>query len=282
MTHSFDIAVAEKYGINAAILLRHIYFWCEKNKANDVNYRDGLYWTYNSRKAFSTLFPYLSEKQVKTALDKLVDNGLIVTGIYNDDSWNRTLWYAVTKRGDCICQKGNMDDDEMSNAHTQNGKSYITDINADINADININNHNNRAREESNDGPSLAFTDDETQTVDSETLEVYAANNIVNMNGRNMEFLNGFRDKLSDDVIRYAIDLANRCCKSGVPTYNYVEKILISYVRKKITSVEQAQALERERDAERKEAANGFRTRARPRSTAAEESAAFWGNVKSY
>ena len=141
------------------------------------------------------------------------------------------------------------------------------------------------AREETNhhhDGPDIAFTDDETQTVDAETLEVYAANNIVNMNGRNMEFLNGFRDKLSEDVIRYAIDLANRCCKSGVPTYNYVEKILMSYVRKKITSVEQAQALERERDAERKEAANGFRTRARPRPTAAEESAAFWGNVKSY
>ena len=59
MIHSFDIEVAKKYGITEAILLNNINFWIEKNKANEINFYDGYYWTFNSKKAFSELFPYL-------------------------------------------------------------------------------------------------------------------------------------------------------------------------------------------------------------------------------
>ena len=51
MQHSFDIEIAEKYGVSEAILLQHLWFWIEKNKANEVNFYDGTYWTYNSIKA---------------------------------------------------------------------------------------------------------------------------------------------------------------------------------------------------------------------------------------
>lgn len=103
MTHSFDVDIAKKFGVNAAILLQNIYFYCKKNKADNTNFRDGLYWICSSRRAFSVLFPYLSERQVKTALDKLVDNGLIAIGNYNDDGRDITLWYAVTDMGNRIC-----------------------------------------------------------------------------------------------------------------------------------------------------------------------------------
>lgn len=47
MIHNFDINIAEKYGINAAIILQNMYYWIEKNRANEKHFHDGYYWTYN-------------------------------------------------------------------------------------------------------------------------------------------------------------------------------------------------------------------------------------------
>ena len=48
MEHSFDIKIAKEYGIAEAIILKHIYFWVNKNALNGKNHIDGRYWTYNS------------------------------------------------------------------------------------------------------------------------------------------------------------------------------------------------------------------------------------------
>ena len=120
MSHSFEIDVAVKYGVNAAILLNNIYFWCNKNEANDHNFRDGSYWTFNSRSAFVKLFPYMSERQIKTALDKLINDGVIKTGCFNEMGRDRTMWYALTDKGYAIMQKCQMQTAEMSNANCGN------------------------------------------------------------------------------------------------------------------------------------------------------------------
>ena len=60
MQHSFDVEIAKEYGVLEAILLNNLWFWVEKNRANNVNYYDGYYWTFNSTKAFNELFPYAS------------------------------------------------------------------------------------------------------------------------------------------------------------------------------------------------------------------------------
>ena len=80
MYHSFDTELAEKYGILEAILLNHLLFWIEKNKANEINFHDGYFWTYNSTKAFSKLFPYASQRQIQNALKHLKEEGIIQTG----------------------------------------------------------------------------------------------------------------------------------------------------------------------------------------------------------
>jgi DNA-binding HxlR family transcriptional regulator len=99
MEHSFDIDIAKEYGIPAAILLKHIYYWVEKNKANAKHYRDGCFWTYNSLKAFCKLFPYMSESTIKRSLKKLAEDGLIVEAVYNDVPFDRTKWYTLTSLG---------------------------------------------------------------------------------------------------------------------------------------------------------------------------------------
>ena len=70
MEHSFNIELAKEYGILEAILLKNIWLWIEKNRANEKNFYDGTYWTYNSTRAFNELFPYASESSIKRALDR--------------------------------------------------------------------------------------------------------------------------------------------------------------------------------------------------------------------
>lgn len=99
MQHHFNVEVATQYGVHSAILLDNLYYWIEKNRANGNNFFDGHYWTYNSKKALSELFPYLSEKQVRTAIENLVNDGILITGNYNEMKMDRTMWYSITKKG---------------------------------------------------------------------------------------------------------------------------------------------------------------------------------------
>lgn len=100
MTHFFETGIAEMYGIESAILLHYIHYWVLHNRANDTNYRDGRYWTYNSRAAFKKLFPYMSEWRIKESLSQLQKGGMILIGCYNEKAFDRTSWYTTTDECD--------------------------------------------------------------------------------------------------------------------------------------------------------------------------------------
>lgn len=93
--HSFDPDIAAKVGINAAVIYQNIIFWTQKNMANGRHIHDDHVWTYNSIKAWSDLFPYLSGDQIRRALEKLVSVDLICEGNYNPSAYDRTKWYGV-------------------------------------------------------------------------------------------------------------------------------------------------------------------------------------------
>ena len=141
--HSFNTKIAQKYGIVCAILLQNLFYWTEKNKANNVHFHDGYYWTYNSNKAFEELFPYLSGRQIKYALDSLEENGLIKKGNYNK-SCDRTLWYAVTEKAISILNGIEIEeiivpeteevvvDDDLEEETMQSINDFIDEQNAEI------------------------------------------------------------------------------------------------------------------------------------------------------
>lgn len=173
MNHSFNVAVAAEYGILEAVLFENISYWVEKNKANDVHFHDGCYWTYNSAKAFSEMFPYVSSRTISRALHHLCDEGLLIIGDYNENPYDKTLWYTLTPKGqgirqdgigsktdcqmdrtDCQTDKTNCQMDrtdcqtevsKMTNRSVKNGEpipdintNINTNINTDINADSNL------------------------------------------------------------------------------------------------------------------------------------------------
>ena len=115
MIHSFDTEIAQKYGVHSAIILNNIYFWTEKNRANGVHIHDGRAWTYNSKRAFSEMFPYLSARQIDYALTKLKCEGVIITGNFNEQKYDQTLWYAITDFGYSILQNCEMESTKLRN-----------------------------------------------------------------------------------------------------------------------------------------------------------------------
>jgi len=130
MNHSFNVEFATKHGIECAVLYENILFWVLKNKANNKHFHNGMYWTYNSAKAFNELFPYISSRSIIRHLNYLCARNLIIKGNFNDKTTDRTLWYT-------ICQNGNMDSPkwQMQIAKMAND-IYDTNINTDINTDI--------------------------------------------------------------------------------------------------------------------------------------------------
>lgn len=122
MQHHFDVDLATRYGIAEAILLNHLEYWIEHNRANQKNFFEGRYWTFNSNKALREIFPYLSEKKIRNALNHLQEEGLIITGNFNKLAYDRTLWYALTEKGKSILPKGQMEVYETANGSNRKGE----------------------------------------------------------------------------------------------------------------------------------------------------------------
>ena len=95
MIYSFETEYAKKYGVEEAILLQNFIFWINKNKANNVHFYEGKYWTYNSKKAMLELFPFWSESQLKRIINSLISQGVLITGNFNKSPYDKTTWYAL-------------------------------------------------------------------------------------------------------------------------------------------------------------------------------------------
>jgi len=112
--HHFEIGLAEKYGVEKAILLHNISFWLEKNKANECNIKelDGkkYYWTYCSADAFTKLFPYFNKKSISRWIKELKDDGVIIIGNFNKNKYDRTGWYTMSNF--CINKFKNTENNE--------------------------------------------------------------------------------------------------------------------------------------------------------------------------
>lgn len=100
MMWSFNSEVAKMVGTNAAVVFQSIGLWIDKKKDINQGYHDGRYWVYCSRQEWLQWYDFLTEKSLRTALTKLVQAGLILTGCYNKLSHDRTTWYALSDLGE--------------------------------------------------------------------------------------------------------------------------------------------------------------------------------------
>lgn len=99
MNHTFNVAVATKIGVNEAIVLAHIDYWIERNYRLGREQHNGKYWMFESVAAMAEYFPYFTERQVRYALQSLLNHGLIEKGVFNRVGFDRTSWYTITEKG---------------------------------------------------------------------------------------------------------------------------------------------------------------------------------------
>jgi len=118
MNHSFDVDIATRYGVYEAIFIENIRFWVLKNKANNKHFHNGKYWTYNSAKAYSVLFPYWSKQQIERLILKLKVAGAIEVDNFNANPYDRTNWYTLNEEMlSSNSRNGNIEIDESSNTY---------------------------------------------------------------------------------------------------------------------------------------------------------------------
>lgn len=98
MNHMINSDVACAVGVNGAIILGNIYYWCKHNEANKQNEFDGRFWTFNSVPAFCEIFPFMSRRTIERELKKLKDQGYVLTGCYNKSHYDKTSWYALSDK----------------------------------------------------------------------------------------------------------------------------------------------------------------------------------------
>ena len=101
--HSFDVALAAKYGVEEAIVLHHFQFWVKFNKRTGKNYREGRTWTFNTQKDLIAHFPYFKNRyKVIRIVENLVEKKVLKKGNFNKTTFDRTVWYAFENESDWL------------------------------------------------------------------------------------------------------------------------------------------------------------------------------------
>ena len=86
-------SLAEALGsVDKAIIIQQLNYWVKKSK----NYHDGRPWVYNSMDSWAKQFPWIKSKTtIKKHFKDLKKLGLVLTGNFNQYSFDRTIWYTI-------------------------------------------------------------------------------------------------------------------------------------------------------------------------------------------
>lgn len=89
--------LAKVVGLNEAIVLQQIEYWININRTAEKEnaFHDGYYWTYNTIQEWQEQFPFWSYDTVKRTLNKLRKKEILITGRYNKEGFDRTIWYRI-------------------------------------------------------------------------------------------------------------------------------------------------------------------------------------------
>lgn len=243
--HSFNVGLAVKYSMVEALLLYSFAHWTRLNAANEHNYHDGRYWTYNKLTALQKYYPYLGIKALRGALKKLEKNGLIIRGCYNKLKFDRTTWYALTDLGLKECKLTTKEDNEpvdtesiptelsppvdnfkSSSPFAQKGKCINKGVKIIKNAETPIFTHlSKRANGIDQKGNTIPITNTVTN---HKNVNVTFVDNFENRSIQDLVKKKLGGDKLTlkqtEDLIRYHYD------DNYNSQYNYIEKSLDNFV----------------------------------------------------
>jgi len=121
--------LARAFGVTAAIILQQIHYWQEKSK----ELHNGKAWVYNTIDAWMQQIPiYKNPETLRKAFKKLETDGMIETGNFNTNKYDRTKWYTInyeTVQRMLNDQEGGLDDNnESGSIPTKSGNGTIPKV----------------------------------------------------------------------------------------------------------------------------------------------------------
>lgn len=79
-----------------ALLLSTFNYWIERNERENINFKDGYHWVYNSYKGWQEkYFPCWSESKVKKLILELEKQKILISDNHNKLAIDKTKWYRI-------------------------------------------------------------------------------------------------------------------------------------------------------------------------------------------
>lgn len=100
---SFNTEIARLCGANAAIVASQL--WEFQANPNATRYIKGYPWVRASYKRITVYLPFLTVHMVRTAVKKLLNEGIIKVGVYNASKFDHTHSYAFTSYGEDLMRQ---------------------------------------------------------------------------------------------------------------------------------------------------------------------------------
>ena len=91
--------IARMCGTNAGVIAALLWELQADADADAVRYIDGYPWMRASYKKMTVYLPFLTVHMVRTSVKKLLEEGVIKVGVYNDSRFDHTHSYAFTGYG---------------------------------------------------------------------------------------------------------------------------------------------------------------------------------------
>lgn len=130
LNHSFNVELAQLYGIECALLIHHLQYWIQYNRSMKRNFHDGHTWMFQTQKELSVLFPYLSVDSVQRNISKLVQFDIIIIANYNKNKIDKTNWYAFKDEAKFLTKLEGIPSDKSSNSENKNAPKSTFDRSA--------------------------------------------------------------------------------------------------------------------------------------------------------
>lgn len=201
--------IATKLGINEAILIQKIHGWLQCTPKEHV----GRSWIYNTYKSWHEQLPFMSENTIKRIVKNLIDKKIIITENFNKSSFDKTLWYSIDyEKLNEIVEISDSTNLVPSRVSDCDYREYQVDT---TNTNNNYNNNNNN-------------------NITIDTIYDYLEKNGFMLTPIQLEVVSEWED---NELTRYAIKQAVLNNKYNI---NYIDKILYSYQKDNIKTVQQA------------------------------------------
>lgn len=171
--------LAEAIGLNAAIALRQLHYWLQKQeqRGDQKFYKDNRWWVYNSYPEWKRdNFPFWSVDTVRRAFKKLEKLGYIVVVKHAKGKFDQRYWYTIEYEAlDELARVLDVPADDGTSDYTNVGECDGGRLqNAIIDEGKSVISSNAHSAHRSTQNPALSYTETTTENSTETTTENFA------------------------------------------------------------------------------------------------------------